>query len=202
MRNLWIFGIFALVVVGALALYATSLVNDVRQREDKLRETFQERMEDLRALDKRYPYAPRLTLDPARMPIYLEVRKETSRFFRERIDELSHGENAFHRMETRNEVLLVLASELNVRKMSLAEYRAITARWQSLLARGDRLGLLGDWQRIVKSKEHPQGLPLPEPAKDPQKAELELFRANEKALAASLHADLLNLPRAPLHQRK
>ena len=201
MRSVWIAGIFALVFVGALALYATSLVNDVRQREDKLQEALSERVADLRKLDARYPYTPRKTLDPARMPIYIEVRKETSRFFRERINDLSQGENVFHRLETRNEVLLVLTSELNARKMSLAEYRAITARWQSLLARGDRLGLTGEWRRIVTSEQHPKGLPLPAPAKNTPKVELELFRASENALAASLHADLLVLP-APLSPRK
>ncbi len=201
MKGVWIAGIFALVLVGALALYATSLVNEVRNREDKLSETLQERTEDLRALDRRYPYTPRKTLDPARMPLYLEVRKETARVFRKRIDDLSHGVSVFHAKETRNEVLLVLTRELNARKMSLAEYRAITARWQSLLARGDRLGLTGEWRRIVTSEQHPKGLPLPEPAKDTPKAELELFRASENALAASLHADLLVLP-APLSPRK
>ena len=54
---------------------------------------------------------------------------------RERFAEIT-TENAFHAKETRNEVLLVLTSELTKAQMGLAEYRAISARWQSLLARG------------------------------------------------------------------
>ena len=191
MRNLWVASTLGLVVVGAMALYASSLLNDLREREDRLRKTLAQRADGLRALDKRYPYTPRKTLDPARMPIYLEARKETSRFFGERLEDSSE-DNVFHAKATRNEVLLVLTSELNARKMSLAEYRAITARWQSLLARGDRLGLMGEWRRVVTSKEHPEGLPLPEAAKDATKEELELFRASEKALKESLYADLLS----------
>jgi len=204
-RNLWIASTLALVVVGALALYANSLLNNVRERDDRLRNALTERMDGLRALDQRYPYTPRRTLDPARMPAYLEVRRETSRFLRERLS-VAAEDNVFHAKETRNDVLLVLTSELNARKMSRAEYVAISTRWHALLARGDRLGLIGEWQRVVTTKEHPKGLPLPAPAKDATKAELELFRASEQALKETLHADLLllllPLPPNPPHTPK
>lgn len=189
-RSFWVAAVLAVGIVAAVALYANTVLQDVQKREDKINKEFAERAVALRDLDKLYPYTPRKTLDPARMKPYLEVRRNVAAQLKKREEEPA-DDNRWHARQTRNEMLLWLTAELNAHKMSFAEYRAITRRWQAILALGRRIGLLGSWQAVVKTEKHPDGLPLPPPAKDASEEEQAILRQHEKDIEATLRADLL-----------
>jgi len=189
-RSFWVAAVLAVGIVAAVAMYAENVIDDVKGREERLAAEFAERAEQLRALDKTFPWTPRKTLDPQRMKPYLAVRKQIAARLKQKLDETT-SDNYWHGRRTRNDLLLWLTSELMLNRMSLQEYRFVSHRWHALLAIGERLGLLGAWQRVVVTKEHPKGLPLPPPAKDATEEEKALLRQHEKELEATLEADLL-----------
>ena len=189
-RSFWVAAVLAVGIVAAVAMYADRVIDGVKGRDQKLTAEFAERSTRLRALDKLYPWTPRRTLDPQRMPPYLAVRKAIAARLQDKPIETT-GDHYWRGRSIRNEMLLWLTSELNVNRMSLREYRFLSHRWQALLAIGERLGLLGAWQQVVVTKQHRRGLPLPPPAKDATEAEKALLRQHEKDLEATLEADLL-----------
>jgi len=190
MRKLLIVSLFALVCVGGLAIYATTILGKFHERDQALRKVFEERAEDLRAVDGLLPWTPRATLDPTRFPVYLEVRGAVSEAYRERIAERQGG--AFHARETSNDLLRLLRQELQEKKMSLAEYHATAARWRALLARPEFGELQAAWRATVTTSAHPDGLPLPEPAADASEKEREQLRRYRALLEQSMYADLLD----------
>lgn len=192
MRNLWIATALAVGIVVAATVLIDNWLDDIQKRKDDLERAYAECADTLLELNRRYRYQPRASLDERRMPAYLEVRAETARVFRAKMKESSE-DHYFHARETRNFVLGVLTGWLDTKRMSLDEYLAISARWQSLLARGYPFSLLGAWRRRVATKEFPEGLPLPEPAaaQDVTPEEDALFRKVAPDLEDSLEVDLL-----------
>ena len=195
MKKLLLLALIALAAVGGLSIYATKVMGDFHKREQELTRQFAERAEDLRAIDRLFPYTATGKLDAIRFPVYLEIRGNLSEAFRARIAE--HARSSFHARETRNDLLRLLRLDLQAKKMSLLEYRFTAARWRALLAREEFADLQASWRATVFDKTHPDGLPLPAPAADATPKELELVRRYSRLLEESMHSDLL----APLLDR-
>ena len=130
MRKLLIVSVVGVVVVAGMALFAAKILSDFAQKDEALRKVLDQRAAALRETNRRFPYQPRPTLDPARFPVYLEVRQAIAREFESRIQE--HSRNKFHARRTHNELLKVLRLRLSEQKMSLLEYRTTAARWRAL----------------------------------------------------------------------
>lgn len=190
MRKLLIVSVVGVVVVAGIALFAAKVLSDFAQKDEVLRKVLEQRAAALRETDQRFPYQPRPTLDPARFPVYLEVRQAIAREFESRIQE--HSRNKFHARRTHNELLKVLRLRLSEQKMCLLEYRTTAARWRALLGRREFPKLQAAWRATVTTTEHSGGLPLPEPATDAKPAELELIRRYARLLEESMYADLLD----------
>jgi hypothetical protein len=190
MKRLVIVSGVALAVVVGISIYAHLALEELKQHEESLAQTYEDRAAALRGLDERFPYTPRETLDPARFTLYLEARGPAARYFENRLEE-STSRDLFHAYESRNEVLRILAAELEPRSMSLREYVAISRRWQALLARGEPARLRAAWNRVVVTRDHPRGLPLPEAAPVAGEAELALLGEKAGAIEKTLHADLV-----------
>ncbi|MHC4547541.1 MAG: hypothetical protein ACYTEZ_02095 [Planctomycetota bacterium] len=190
MKKLLIASAIAILVVGGVSLFAIGLLSDFARREQELREVFEERAEDLRATNERFPFAARPTLDPARFQLYLEVRKAVAREFEERIGE--HARNTFHARRTHNHLLRTLRLELEKRGMSFEEYRTTGLRWRALLARSEFGKLQEAWRATVSTPKYPDGLPLPPPAGGATPKEIEVVERYARLLEESMHADLLD----------
>lgn len=190
MSKLLIVSVVGLVVVVGVALFAAKVLSDFSEQDAELRRVFEQRTVALRETDTRFPYQPRAALDPARFPVYLEVRQTVARGFEARIQE--HARNKFHARRTHNELLKILRFELEAKRMSLLEYRTTAARWRALLGRTEFPGLQAAWRTTVTTTEHANGLPLPDPARDAAAGEIELIRRYERLLAESMYADLLD----------
>lgn len=190
MRKLLVVSAVGVVVVAGMALFATKVLSDFAQKDEALRRDLAERAAALRETDRRYPFEPRPTLDAARFPVYLEVRRTVAREFEARLQE--HARNTFQKRRTENELLRILRVQLDERKMSLLEYRTTAARWRALLGRREFPRLQAAWRATVTTTEHSGGLPLPEPATDAKEGELELIRRYARLLEESMYADLLD----------
>jgi hypothetical protein len=189
-KSLLVASIAALVVVGGLGLYSLKVLGDVQRRTRELDEAFDARARELRETDALFPYVPVAHLDPVRFPTWLEVRAEVARELTARAAEPASG--SIHARETMNGMLALLRGELVERKMSLAEYRAISLRWRALLARPEFEELRAGWRRRTAGPERPEGLPLPPPAADAQEKEIEQIRRYARLLEESMDADLMD----------
>jgi hypothetical protein len=183
MKGILIVGGFALIMVLGLTLYANTVLNEAQRRTNELERDFRESAAVLRGLDERFPYRARDTLDPKRYADYLQVRSAVALSYRRTKEQ----ESAFEARRRRNEALVVLAQELESRSMGLAEYRAVTLRWQAVLARGEQPRLLQVWNATAGLG----GALLPRPATSATKAERELLARHARAIEESLAADVL-----------
>jgi hypothetical protein len=190
MRKLLIVSVVGVLIVAGTALFAAKTIGDFAQKDEALRKVLEQRAAALRETDRLFPYQPRPTLDPARFPAWLEVRQAVARKFEARFHEYSR--NRFHALRTRNELLKILRVQLEEKRMSLLEYRTTAARWRALLGRREFPGLQAAWRATVTTTEHSNGLPLPDPATDATKKELELVRRYARLLEESMYADLLD----------
>ena len=189
MKSLLIASIVALVIVGGLGIYSLKVLGDVQRRSKDIDEAFAARALELRETDQLFPFAPAPHLDPARFGTWLEARTEIARALVARAAEPAASD--FHARESRNVMLAVVRTELVARKMSLAEYRAISARWRALLALPEFEELKKTWRGRTASRDHPQGLPLPMSATDAQEKEIEQIRRYERQLVETMDADLM-----------
>jgi hypothetical protein len=190
LKKLLLFSLVALVAVVGLGLYSMRVMGEFARRDRELRELFDARAKDLAATDALFAPAAGPALDPVRFPAWLEVRGEIARAFAARAAEASG--NAFHAMETRSEMLVLLKAALVERKMAFAEYRATAGRWRALLALPEFAPLQEAWRRRTATKGRPEGLALPPPAPDALEKELELIRRYARLLEESMDADLLD----------
>jgi hypothetical protein len=184
MRKLLVVSAVGVVVVAGMALFATKVLSDFAQKNEALRRDLAERAAALRETDRRFPYKPRPTLDAARFPLYLEVRRTVAREFEARLQE--HARNTFQKRRTENELLLILRVQLDEKRMGLLEYRTTAARWRALLGRREFPQLQAAWRATVTATG------LPEPATDAKPAELELIRRYARLLEESMYAELLD----------
>lgn len=189
MKSLLIASIVALVVVGGLGIYSLKVLGDVQKRSKEIDEAFAARARELRETDALFPYAPVPHLDPARFGTWLEARTEISRALLARAAEPAASD--FHARESRNVMLAVVRTELVAKKMSLAEYRAISARWRALLGLPEFEELRKTWRGRTAGRDHAEGLPLPPLATDAQEKEIEQIRRYERQLVETMDADLM-----------
>ncbi|MHC4164065.1 MAG: hypothetical protein ACYSUM_18220 [Planctomycetota bacterium] len=190
MRKLLIVSGVGVVLVAGMALFAALVLGDYTQKDQALRNVFEQRAAALRETDARFPYQARPALDPARFQVYLEVRQTVARGFEARIHE--HSRNKFHARRTHNELLKILRVQLDEKRMGLLEYRTTAARWRALLGRREFPRLQAAWRATVTTTEHSDGLPLPDPATDATAKEIELIRRYARLLEESMYADLLD----------
>ena len=190
MRNLMIWAAIAILAVGGSAFFAVSVLGDYARKDKELLEDYEARVAALRATNGRFSFQPSRSLDATRFEVYLACREAVSEEFEARIQQYS--QNAFHARRTHNELMAILRAQLNERKMSLREYRAIAGRWRALLARTEFAPLRETWRLTVTTPREPGGLPLPPPAQDAQAPELDLIAKHRKRLAETMHADLLD----------
>jgi hypothetical protein len=189
MKSLLIASVVAIVVVGGVGIYSLRVLGGFQQRVKEIEAVFELRAKDLRETDEMFPYVPVPHLDPVRFGTWLEARTEIARALGERAAEPASGD--FHRREATNVMLVVVREELIEREMSLAEYRAISARWRALLGLPEFEGLRKGWRQKTAVGDHAEGLPLPPPAADAQEKELEQLRRYARQLEESMDADLL-----------
>ncbi|MHC4931204.1 MAG: hypothetical protein ACYTGV_03330 [Planctomycetota bacterium] len=185
MKLLWIVCGIGLAIVVVVAIYSHLFLTELQQSVDSLQDTHAERVQALRALDERYPYAEQPRLLPERFATYLAARRPVAEYYARQTDP-PEPPGLLKAHEIRNEVLRILGAELDIRRMSLSEYLATTQRWQSLVAGGEPAGLRAAWTRVIGAE-----VPLPTPAKAMNAEELALLRRYEKAVEATLHADLI-----------
>jgi len=190
MKKLLILSLVALVAILGLSFYAMKVMGDFHRRDLELREAFDAAAKKLLATDERFPYVARPDLDPARFPVWLEIRKNVATAFAARAGE--RARNAFHARETRMEMLGLLEADLLERKMGLSEYRATAARWRALVALPAFADLQRAWRARTATPRQAEGLPLPPPADDATEKELEIVRRYARLLEESMDADLLD----------
>lgn len=189
MKSLLVASIVALVIVGGLGLYSLKVLGDVQKKHQALGEAFDARARELRETDALFPWTPVPRLDPVRFGTWLEARAAIARALVERAAEPASGD--FHAREATNVMLAVVRTELVAKKMSLAEYRAISGRWHALLGLPEFEALRKSWRERTAGREHPQGLPLPPPAADAEEKEREQIRRYARQIEESMDADLL-----------
>ena len=177
--------LIGLAIVVVVAIYSHLFLTGLQQSVDSLQETHEDRAQALRALDERFPYAEQPGLIPERFAAYLAARRPVADYYARQVDP-PEPQGLLRVHEIRNEVLRILEAELDIRRMSLQEYLSITRRWQSLLAGGEPAGLKAAWTRVIGDE-----VPLPSPVKAANGRELALLGKYEKAVEATLHADLI-----------
>lgn len=185
MKRLWIVCGAGLAIVVIVAIYSHLFLAELQQSVDALEESYEQRRQGLLALDARYPFDDKPGLVEERFASYLAARRPVADYYARQV---AHPETKglLQVHEIRNEVLHILEAELDVRRMSLREYLSISRRWQSLLANGEPAGLRAAWTRVIKGE-----VPLPKPAGAVDAKEAALYRKYEKAIEATLHADLI-----------
>ncbi len=190
MKSLLVASVVALVVVGGLGLYSLKVIGEAARRTEELDKVLDARAKELRETDALFPWAPLPHLDPARFQTWLEARGEIARAFAERA--AAPASSSLHARETINEMLAVVREELVERKMSLAEYRATSARWRALLAMPEFAELRAAFGRRTATEGQPKGIPLPPPAADAAEKETEQIRRYARLLEESMDADLMD----------
>jgi hypothetical protein len=189
-KRLLVASVIALVLVGGLGIYSLRVLGEAARRAEDLDKAREAASKALLETDGLFPHAASPRLDPARFPVWLEVRGEVARHVAARVGEPSAGD--FHTKETVNELLARLREELVGRKMAFSEYRATARRWRHLLALPEFGELQGTWKRRTATRKLPDGIPLPEPARDAESKEIEQIRRYERLLESSMDADLLD----------
>jgi hypothetical protein len=188
-KSLLVASVVALVVVGGLGIYSLKVLGDLQRRAKEIEEVFVLRAKELRETDEMFPYAPSPRLDPVRFGTWLEARTAISRALADRAAEPATSD--LHRREATNVMLAIVRQELVEREMSLAEYRAISARWRALLGVPEFEALRKSWRERTAGGEHADGLPLPRPAADAEEKELEQLRRYARQLEETMDADLM-----------
>jgi tRNA A37 N6-isopentenylltransferase MiaA len=189
-KGLLVASIVALVVVGGLGLYSLKVIGEAARRAEELDKVRDDRAKELRETNALFPYAPLPRLDPARFQTWLEARIDIARALAERAAQPSS--NTLHAKETINEMLAVIRGEIVERRMSLAEYRATSARWRALLGLPEFAELSAAFSRRTATEGQPTGIPLPPPVADAQEKELEQIRRYARLLEESMDADLMD----------
>jgi len=179
-----VFGIGMVILAGFAAFLAHSVLGTAESREEELQTEYELHADALRALGTQ-PVA----FAPPRLAPYLEVRQEVATYFKRRHSQ-DDSPSSFHGLETRNNMLQLLAGALAKRKLTLGEYLSISRVWQSALHRPELRELRDGWVARVTTKDHPDGLPLPKAA-EPKPDQLKAIVSAKAILLDTLEADLL-----------
>lgn len=171
MKRLVIASILAIILVGGLGLYSLKVLGDVQKRTHELDDAFETRARELRETDGLFPHVPGPHLDPVRFGTWLEIRTEVARV-------VAPAGSALEQRQRENAALGVLRAELVKRKMGLAEYRAISARYGALLG-------LPEFAELRRGRAQA-------PATDAQEKEIEQIRRYARQLGESIDAELLD----------
>ncbi|MCK6458370.1 MAG: hypothetical protein L6Q95_00570 [Planctomycetes bacterium] len=190
MKRLLVASVVALVLVGGLGIYSLRVLGEAARRAEDLDKAREAASKALLETDDLFPHAGPPRLDPARFPVWLEVRGEVARHVAARVGEPSA--NDFHTKETVNDLLGRLREELLERKMAFSEYRATARRWRQMLALPEFEELRAAWRERTATRKLPEGIALPAPAADAEEKELEQIRRYAPNLRSSMDADLLD----------
>jgi hypothetical protein len=200
MKRLLVVSLALLVIMIGVILWVFKLTSDLHEYQVQLKEAYEARCDALRGLDARFPFEPPAKLEPERFAAYLAVRHRLAVERQAQIDAPKEGTLAAR--SRRNDLLEVLRAELDAQKMGFAEYRALGARWQAVLAQDGPFDLRKAWNemaaeynekmsRVTKSDREPARLELPPPAKDATQAEKDLVRKHARELTDTILVDQL-----------
>lgn len=194
MRNLILVSGVALVVVISVTWYTASFIREFEDQKTAVEKELTEAQDALRATNTTSPYkADKTRLTAARFPAYLQARAAMQKTLAERYAQ-PDSRRGFNAKRARNAALRALAEELGKAKMSIDEFAAIRDRFAAILATGEPSDLLRDWRiQTSNAKTLPKGLPLPTPATDATAEEKKLIEKNQKALAESMGAELMEI---------
>jgi hypothetical protein len=200
MKRLLVVSLALLVLMIGVILWVFKLTADLNEIQEELKAAYEARCGALRGLDARFPFKPPARLEPARFAAYLAVRRAVAAERQAQLDAPKKGTLVARRR--RNRLLEVLRAELDAQKMGFAEYRALAARWQAVLAQDGPFDLRKAWNetaaeynekmgQVTASDREPAKLELPPPAKDATQAEKDLVRKHARELADTLPVDEL-----------
>ena len=192
MKKLGVFAGVTLALLVALMVYALVILGQYSDLEETLAEDYVAASTKLQELDKRFPDPNAKTIDAKRFAVWLEARGGMAELLTEAFKD-PEKVSGFQVRKTRNKALARLADLLDQRSMGIGEYDAISTRWHTILARPEFTAAQDKWRAIVRTQSTPEGMPLPEPAKDATPEELALIRKHLARLIETMDADKLSI---------
>ena len=192
MKKLGVFAGVTLAMLIALVVYSVTILGQYGDLEDTLANDYVAASANLQELDSSFPNPGAKTIDPKRFVLWLEARTGMADLLAEAFKDPSKV-SGFQVRKTRNKALARLADLLDQRSMGIGEYCAISKRWHTILARAEFKDAQAKWRAIVRTQSTPEGMPLPEAAKDATPAELALIKKNLPQLIATMDADKLTI---------
>lgn len=198
MKGLGVFGLICLLLVGVLGMYSCTILKEFQAVEGEIQDDYLAVESRLRTIEgpKKFEPGTAVHLNARSFDAWLAVRQPMAAALQESFPQDQPATDIQLR-RLRNRVLQQLADALPKHQLGFAEFCAISTRWQAILARSEFSELQEEWNRRVRVSNDPMPLPLPPPATDATKEEIQLIKSNSVHLAASLEADkmtrLLNL---------
>jgi len=190
-RKLGVFGLVSALMLAALVTYSCTFLKEFEAANKKIQDDYVAAVAALRATNlPKSAVVPKL--EAKRFTAWLAIRKPLAAIWSEGLGDHKIVPVLLQR-RLRNDSMSRLAEELNERSMSLDQYCAYAARWRAMLDLPEFRDLRTEWTKTVRTKNEPNGLPLPGPPTDATKAELALMRANKAALRETMPADLLTV---------